>query len=154
MSFITPFDLVIAAVFATRRLGLARSVLAGLLLLPVYMWTLPPVPCGCFPPLFRRCDYEIRYFAAIKSDLKNLASQEEIHFAEHGTYSNDWRELGFTHSDGVEVTIFASQDAWAAVATHAAVEDEAGCAIYIGETPVYETGLIGQGPSGEVVCSK
>ena len=40
-----PIDLVVVAALAFRRFGLARSVLAGLLLLPAYMWTLPPVTC-------------------------------------------------------------------------------------------------------------
>ena len=154
MSFATPLDLVIATVLAVRRFGLARTMLGGLLLMPVYLWSQPPVACGCFRPLFVRCVYSLRYYATLKSDLKNVAALEEIHFAEHGTYAYDWRELGFTQSEGVRVTILASQDSWAAVATHSAIGEGEGCAIYVGGGEAYVAEVFSEGRAGEVVCAK
>jgi len=128
----SPIDLVIVTALAVRRLGLARSVLVGLLLLPAYMWTLPPIPCGCFPRLFRRCAPGRSYSMAIKSDLKNLASQQEIYYSDEYSYTTVVSDLAFTNSDGVMVTIGVSEDGWTAKATHVAWGTEVGCAIFYG----------------------
>ena len=60
-------DLTIAALWLVRRVGLVRIALwtFGLCILAVAL--MPPISCG----------REKAYFAAMKSDLKNLASQEE-----------------------------------------------------------------------------
>ena len=52
---------------------------------------------------------EKAYFAAMKSDLKNLASQQEIYYSDAYSYSSDTANLAFTNSDGVTV-IIASHD--------------------------------------------
>src|SRR5688572_7766679 len=44
---------------------------------------------------------EKAYFAAMKSDLKNLASQQEIYYADHYTYTTSATNLGFVSSEGV-----------------------------------------------------
>jgi hypothetical protein len=41
----------------------------------------------------------------MKSDLKNLASQEEIYYSDTYEYSNVVASLGFVSSSGVTVTI-------------------------------------------------
>ena len=48
---------------------------------------------------------EKAYFAAMKSDLKNLASQQEIYYADYYTYTSNTTNLGFVDSEGVTVTI-------------------------------------------------
>ena len=75
---------------------------------------------------------EKAYFAAMKSDLKNLSSQQEIHLEYEGHYSASFEELAFVHSDGVTVTIAASSSGWSGTATHAALGTGEGCAIYYG----------------------
>ena len=151
-----PIDLVVVATLAVRRCGLARSVLAGLLLLPAYMWTLPPIPCGCFPPLFRRCAYGRSYYPVIKSDLKNLASQQEIYYSDEFSYSTVVSDLAFTNSDGVIVTIGVTEDGWTARATHVAYVMEIGCAVFYGGIDwVMRTpgGAVPPNP-GEVFCDE
>ena len=101
MNPLTPFDVLIALALAVRRFGLARTLIVSFLLSPLALYALPPVSCGCMPVLFRRCTYGRAYVAAAKSDLANLASQQEIHFAEHGSYSLDPDALAFSSSDGV-----------------------------------------------------
>ena len=44
---------------------------------------------------------EKAYFAAMKSDLKNLASQQEIYYSDEYTYTADTTDLGFVESDAV-----------------------------------------------------
>ena len=152
-----PIDLVVVAALAVRRFGVARSVLVGLLLLPAYMWTLPPIRCGCMPQFFRRCaSWEINHYpaikAAMKSDLANLASQQEVYYADEYSYSTVVSDLAFVSSTGVMVTMDATEDGWTARATH--VRMESGCAVFYGDIDwVMRTpgGAVPPNP-GKVVC--
>ena len=87
------------------------------------------------------------YGAAMKSDLKNLASQQEIYFSDNQTYSVSQRDLGFVNSDGVRVDIVASPSGWAARAWHEAVGPHLGCALYWGEAPSLLSTGSGRTPS-------
>src|SRR5690606_34194848 len=51
---------------------------------------------------------EKAYFAAMKSDLKNLASQQEIYYSDTYEYTSDQDDLGFVASSGVTVVIAAN----------------------------------------------
>ena len=148
----TPLDLAIAAALAARRFGLVRTLTVVLLTAPVWLYSLPPVSCGCFGPAFRRCTSAPYYLAATKSDLKNLASQQEIYFADHGTYSYDPDALGFVTSPGVETTIVASVTGWAARAHHVATPERS-CAIYVGDAADFLQGLGPVAASHEIVCA-
>jgi len=64
---------------------------------------------------------EKAYSAAMKSDLKNLASQQEIYYSDTYEYSNVVASLGFVTSSGVNATITGGTDGWSATATHAAL---------------------------------
>ena len=44
---------------------------------------------------------EKAYMAAMKSDLKNLASQQEVYYSDTYSYSDEFSDLAFTNSDGV-----------------------------------------------------
>jgi prepilin-type N-terminal cleavage/methylation domain-containing protein len=61
---------------------------------------------------------EKAYIAAMKSDLRNLATYEESYAADNaGSYTANQTDLGFTASTGVTVTIDAGPP-WSATATH------------------------------------
>jgi len=98
---------------------------------------------------------EKAYFAAMKSDLKNLASQEEIYYADGYQYTTSATDLDFVSSEGVSVTI--TQDAsqnWKATATHQALPSTRGCAIYYGEGGTAPTvGTATPTSPGELVCT-
>ncbi len=147
-----PIDVVIATVLSLRRFGFARTAVGGFVLTIAIQPLLPAVPCSCFRPTLRRCSPNRMYEAAVKSDLKNLASQEEIYFSDTGTFTTDWKEMGFVNSNGVRVTIFSSASGWSAWATHAALGEDRACGIVVGDSPV--RGHLGVEPSvaGEVVC--
>ena len=72
---------------------------------------------------------EKAYFAAMKSDLKNLASQQEIYYADNYSYTTSTVDLAFTNSEGVTVGIAASTSGWAASATHSALGTAEGCVV-------------------------
>lgn len=75
---------------------------------------------------------ERSYFAAMKSDLKNVAAQEELYYADTYTYTSSLNALEFHVSDGVTITINeATTSGWAATATHAGIAGEQ-CGIYYG----------------------
>jgi prepilin-type N-terminal cleavage/methylation domain-containing protein len=95
---------------------------------------------------------EKAYFAAMKSDLKNLASQQEIYYSDNYTYSNSVGDLGFVNSDGVLVSILNfSSSGWAANATHAALGAAEGCAIFYGTATAPTTPTTPSQP-GEIAC--
>lgn len=59
--------------------------------------------------------------AAIKTDLRNLATAEEAYFFEHAVYTTDTKVLAFTTSPGVVLSIVdATTSGWSAKATHPA----------------------------------
>ena len=151
MSSFTPFDVALGAVYLLRRFGLGRTLLLTAILTPVYLWSLPPVSCSCLGPVFRRCDNSRFYEVVLKSDLKNLASQQEIYFSDSGAYSDDPAALAFTHSAGVTFEISADRDSWYATASHAALDGERSCAMYGGSRPALHPLLVDAKPF-ELVC--
>jgi hypothetical protein len=97
---------------------------------------------------------EKAYEAAMKSDLKNLASQQEIYFSDYYAYSSSFEELAFTNIDGVTVHVVATTSGWTANAWHAALGQNVGCAMFYGDVDfVLRTGG-GRVPTepGEYVC--
>ena len=96
---------------------------------------------------------EKAYYAAMKSDLKNLASQQEIYYSDTYSYSDDLDVLGFSESQGVTVVVGnSSTTGWAATAIHAALTAE-GCSIYYGDgTPIATAGGATPAQAGTTVC--
>ena len=75
---------------------------------------------------------EKAYFAAMKSDLKNLASQQEIYFASGMLYASSVTDTQLTPTEGVVITINeATNVGWAATAYHMGLAGEQ-CGIYQG----------------------
>ena len=94
---------------------------------------------------------EKAYFAAMKSDLKNLASQQEIYYSDEYTYSSSTTNLGFVMSDAVAVGIAATATGWSATATHEALTAATqGCAIYYGQGSAITN--FGVTQAGEISC--
>lgn len=94
---------------------------------------------------------EKAYFAAMKSDLKNLASQQEIYYADNYTYTTSTTDLGFVDSEAVNVAMTSSSSGWSATATHDALGAAVGCAIYYG-TAAAPTAPTTPSAAGEVAC--
>ncbi len=95
---------------------------------------------------------EKAYFAAMKSDMKNLASQQEIYYSDEYSYTNGAAALTFVSSSGVTVGIAASSSGWSASATHSALGTSEGCAIYYG-TATAPTSPTTPSSPGEVACT-
>jgi prepilin-type N-terminal cleavage/methylation domain-containing protein len=97
---------------------------------------------------------EKAYFAAMKSDLKNLASQQEIYYADGYEYSTSIDDLGFVESEGVTVTIASSNvsSGWSATAYHTALGTGVGCAIYYGSGTAAPAAPAAPTAPGEIAC--
>jgi len=95
---------------------------------------------------------EKAYFAAMKRDLKNLESQQEIYYSDNYSYSSSAGDLGFVNSDGVIVAIASvTSSGWAASATHAELGSAEGCAIFYG-TATAPTSPTTPSQPGEIAC--
>ena len=96
---------------------------------------------------------EKAYFAAMKSDLKNLASQQEVYYSDEYAYTATQADLGFAASDGVIVVISgAVVDGWSATAVHPAMPGD-GCAIYYG-TAAAPTNPTTPSAAGAMACTQ
>jgi type IV pilus assembly protein PilA len=85
--------------------------------------------------------------AALKSDLRNLATAEEAYMFDNASYTTVISSLTFNQSPGVVLTVTtASTSGWGAVATHPA-SFPLTCAIFFGSVtpvaPATAEGLIG-----------
>jgi len=73
--------------------------------------------------------------AALKSDLRNLATAEEAYMFDNDSYTSVLTSLPFNTSPGVVLTITnASTSGWGAIATHPASYPLT-CAIFSGNIP-------------------
>ena len=97
---------------------------------------------------------EKAYFAAMKSDLKNLASQQEIYYSDEYSYTANVTSLGFVSSDGVFVVPTGTSTGWNATATHAALATTEGCAIYYGGASAVSVGTATPTAPGEMACTQ
>jgi len=75
---------------------------------------------------------EKAFFAAMKSDLKNLANLQDVYYNDNYTYSTDPAALGFTNSEGVVITFSeGTNTGWSATASHLGVPGQS-CGVYHG----------------------
>ena len=79
---------------------------------------------------------EKAFFTTMKSDLKNLATQQEIYHNSAYTYGISLALVGGSESDGVTITINeATGTGWAATASHAGLTADH-CGMYQGNAAV------------------
>lgn len=96
---------------------------------------------------------EKAYFAAMKSDMRNLAAQQELYYATNYEYSGSLAELGFVASEAVNVVSTATRVGWGATATHDALAETEGCAIYYGDVAAPTIGAVTPEAEGHVACT-
>jgi prepilin-type N-terminal cleavage/methylation domain-containing protein len=75
--------------------------------------------------------------SAIRTDLKNLMTAQELHWSETGVYTPNIGDLNFTASEGVVVTIVEviGGEGWSAKTTHP-LSFPLTCAVFIGTAAV------------------
>ena len=91
---------------------------------------------------------EKAYVSAMKSDLKNLASQQEIYYSDNYQYTTSATALGFAQSQGVTVAIGAADGTgWSASSTHSGTPSA--CAVFYGTASAVAPATI----AGAVTCN-
>lgn len=79
---------------------------------------------------------ERAFRAAMMTDLKNLASLQEVYYNDNLTYGGTLADVGGLASDGVTVTIgTANTVGWSATATHVGLTGGQACAVFHGSAP-------------------
>ncbi len=91
---------------------------------------------------------EKAYVSAMKSDLKNLASRQEVYYADQYLYTSSLATLQYQASEAVTVSIGAADGTgWSATASHTGTSEV--CAMFIGTasavSPATEVGVISCG---------
>ncbi|MGD2121009.1 MAG: prepilin-type N-terminal cleavage/methylation domain-containing protein [Gemmatimonadota bacterium] len=96
---------------------------------------------------------EKAYFSSMKADLKNLASQQEIYYSDHFTYSSSLTDLGFVATDGITIVTAGDAEGWNANAVHDGIPND-GCNLYYGSgANAVATGSGGASQAGEIACT-
>jgi len=75
------------------------------------------------------------YVAAMKSDLRNLVTAEELYFADNVQYTTTPPASTYSVSAGVTVTIAVGAQGWAATANHSGLNPPKPCYIIGGGNP-------------------
>ena len=90
---------------------------------------------------------EKAYISAMKSDLKNLMSQQEIYYSDKYTYAGTTDALEFQASEGVKVEIkTGNETGYSATASHAGTDKI--CAVYYGAAEAVAPATV----AGVVTC--
>ncbi len=90
------------------------------------------------------------YIATVTSDLKNMASQQEVYLSNEYSYAGDVADLDITLSDAVTISINQSSGTgWAATGTHTGLAGQM-CGIYYGSGTA--AGATPATASGTVAC--
>ena len=91
------------------------------------------------------------YIATVTSDLKNLASQQEIYLSARYTYTSVLTNLEYTMSPAVTITVNeATGTGWAATGTHSGLAGQQ-CGFFFGDAAA--SGAIPATTPGTVVCN-
>ncbi len=96
---------------------------------------------------------EMAYFAAMKSDVRNLAAQQELYYAANYQYTSSLADLDYVASEAVHVSPAATSSGWSATVTHTALGATEGCAIYYGNATAPKIGSVSPTEEGQVVCT-
>ena len=92
-------------------------------------------------------------FEAMKWDLLNVADRQALHFADESAFTNSPKELRFVGTEGVVVALTATPIGWSGTASHEALGDDQGCAIFFGSATV-PTSPVRPASPGEVTCTE
>jgi prepilin-type N-terminal cleavage/methylation domain-containing protein len=92
---------------------------------------------------------EKAFFSAMKADLRNLASLQEVYYNEYYSFTTSLTSLGATISDGISVQIpEADNSGWSAQATHLGMPGES-CAYYHGDATSVSPAVV----EGTIACT-
>jgi type IV pilus assembly protein PilA len=89
------------------------------------------------------------FLAAMRSDLRNLATAEEGYYYSNNAYSNNLSQLNFLSSAGVTITVpEATSGGWSGSATHMSLGAEK-CTVYFGTATAIAPSTL----EGRITCN-
>jgi type IV pilus assembly protein PilA len=89
------------------------------------------------------------FLAAMRSDLRNLATAEESYYYSNNAYSNNLGSLNYLSSVGVTISIpEATSGGWSGSATHASLGAEK-CTVYFGTAAAVSPSTL----EGRITCN-
>jgi type IV pilus assembly protein PilA len=89
------------------------------------------------------------FLAAMRSDLRNLATAEESYYYSNNSYSNNLGSLNYLSSVGVTISIpEATSGGWSGSATHASLGAEK-CTVYFGTAAAVSPSTL----EGRITCN-
>ncbi len=97
---------------------------------------------------------EKAYYATMKADLKNLASQQEIYWQDTYSYTTVTADLGYSLSVGITMGSAATSSGWSASVSHAAMGTGEGCVVFYGNASTPTVGSTTSTSAGAVACTR
>jgi len=92
---------------------------------------------------------EKAFLASMKSDLRNLATLQDIYHNGSYTYSADFSDIGFIESEGITVTVSeADGTGWAATSAHAGYAGQH-CELFQGDASPLGPAAV----EGQIACT-
>src|SRR5206468_1760226 len=89
------------------------------------------------------------FLAAMRSDLRNLATAEESYYYSNNSYSGNLSQLNFQTSTGVTITVpEATSGGWSGAATHVSMGAET-CTVYFGTATAVAPATL----EGRITCN-
>jgi len=89
------------------------------------------------------------FLAAMRTDLRNLATAQESYYSGANSYGNNLSQLNFNASPGVTITIpEATPGGWSAAATHQSLGAET-CTVYFGTATAISPATL----EGRITCN-
>ena len=88
----------------------------------------------------------------MKWDLRRVAEQQVLYYLDEEAFADSPNELRVEGTDGVVLSLTASESGWSGVASHDALGDGQGCAIFFGAVPA-PTDPVRPATAGEVACT-
>ena len=90
------------------------------------------------------------FLAAMRSDLRNLATAEEGYYYSNSAYSSSLSALNFLSSAGVTITVpEATSGGWSGTASHVSLPPAEKCTVYFGTAaPIAPSTL-----EGRITCN-
>jgi type IV pilus assembly protein PilA len=89
------------------------------------------------------------FLAAMRSDLRNLATAEEGYYYSNNSYSSNLSQLNFITSTGVTISVpEATAGGWSATATHSSLGAET-CTVYFGTAAALAPSTL----EGRITCN-
>ena len=86
---------------------------------------------------------EKAFISAMKSDLKNMATHQELYYSDNFAYTSSTTALEFFPSKNVTVAVTTASDGWGSTAAHAGTSVT--CVMYYGNcsaTPATAAGVV------------